>query len=383
MIPTGKISMSRRSALAICVVFILILYLPLAGRVYLLMAQKGAIEDVLYDAFPSYDFGNPEVLALIRKYPSYFNKYHVFREGLISMYARINLDVFGVSSNDRVAVGSENWSFLNELDEAMSYFRGTKPFREEDLVAWRNALEAKRDWLERRGIQYLFVVAPNKHSVYGEHISENYNRVHEVSRLDQLVAELSENSQVRLVDPRSALIRMKANEDLYYRSDSHWNDHGAFIAYGEIAAALQELFPNIVPIAAEELDAERRPDPADLFLLLGINGGSQNESEYLIPRDKAHPQDESPSDRGVVPLSNSVRTLIPKAVMFHDSFGPSLQTFLSPHFGRILYVHHLPNQRGTIDTTIINEERPDIVIEEVVERDLMRSAPVDPFLDHD
>jgi alginate O-acetyltransferase complex protein AlgJ len=381
MIHTGSTAMSRRSALVICVIFVLILYMPLAGRAYLLMGQNGAIEDVLYDAFPSYDFGNPSALAVIRKYPSYFNKYHVFREELISWYARGHLELFGVSSNSRVVVGTEGWLFLNELDEAMSYFRGTKPFREEDLAAWRHALEAKRDWLERRGIRYLFVVGPNKHSIYGEFIPEHYNRAREVTRLDQLSAELRANSKVRLVDPRLALNREKAALDLYYRRDSHWNDHGAFIAYGEIAAALQDMFPDIVPISASELESELRIDPADLFFLLGIKGGPQMKSEHLLLREETQSGDAMLPVRGD-PSPNSVTPIIPNAVMFHDSFGPALQTFLSPHFARILYVDQRPHQRGTLDTLIINEERPDIVIEEMVERDLMRSAPLDPFLNH-
>ncbi|MBT5876448.1 MAG: hypothetical protein HOH43_23695 [Candidatus Latescibacteria bacterium] len=373
--------MCRRGALAICVVFVLILYLPLVGRVYSLMGQDGAIEDVLYDAFPNYDFGNPSALAVMTKYPSYFNKYHVFRKDLISWYAKTHLEILGVSSNNRVVVGSEGWLFLNEFDEAMTYFRGMKPFREEDLSAWRQALEAKRDWLERRGIRYLFVVAPNKHSIYGEYIPEDYNKARETSRLDQLSAELRANSKVRLVDSRLALNREKATVDLYYRRDYHWNDLGAFIAYGQIALALQEMFPDIVPISASELESELRTDPMDLLLLLGINEGPHMESEHLMLKGKTRLASEIlPASGG--PASDSITSVIPKAVMFHDSFGPTLQTFLSPHFERILYVDQRQYQPGTIDTLIINEERPDIVIEEVVERDLMKPAPLDPFVNH-
>ncbi|SVA59739.1 uncharacterized protein METZ01_LOCUS112593 [marine metagenome] len=68
--------------------------------------------------------------------------------------------------------------------------------------------------------------------------------------------------------------------------------------------------------------------------------------------------------------------------MFQGSFGPYMQPYLSPHFNRIVYVNHYPHQRGSIDTTIINQERPDVVIQELIERDLMKDKPMESFLKH-
>lgn len=56
----------------------------------------------------------------------------------------------------------------------------------------------------------------------------------------------------------------------------------------------------------------------------------------------------------------------PKILMFHDSFASSLRPFLSETFSRIVYVWE-----DKLDNKIVKKERPNIVIQEIVERKLM------------
>jgi len=60
---------------------------------------------------------------------------------------------------------------------------------------------------------------------------------------------------------------------------------------------------------------------------------------------------------------------MPNAVMFHDSFGKSMMPFLSESFGTVRYVDG--QWVGSTDMdAIIAETRPDVVIEELVERNI-------------
>ena len=65
---------------------------------------------------------------------------------------------------------------------------------------------------------------------------------------------------------------------------------------------------------------------------------------------------------------------LPRLVMFRDSFASLLLQFLAPHFSRAAYVW----TRG-FDARLIEAERPQIVIQEMVERDLMRDPPEPPL----
>jgi len=63
---------------------------------------------------------------------------------------------------------------------------------------------------------------------------------------------------------------------------------------------------------------------------------------------------------------------LPRAVMFRDSYATHLIPFLSEYFQRIVYVW-----RYHFDRALIERERPDVVIEEMVERRLMGSLSTD------
>jgi hypothetical protein len=59
---------------------------------------------------------------------------------------------------------------------------------------------------------------------------------------------------------------------------------------------------------------------------------------------------------------------LPRAVVVVDSFGGALAPYLSEHFARSVFLTRIlpPDQR----LAIIDRERPDVVIEEIVERNV-------------
>ena len=59
-----------------------------------------------------------------------------------------------------------------------------------------------------------------------------------------------------------------------------------------------------------------------------------------------------------------------KAVVFRDSFCGALIPFLSDHFYRSVYIWHYP-----LDKALVEAERPDVVILQMVERSLMTVSP--------
>jgi hypothetical protein len=55
---------------------------------------------------------------------------------------------------------------------------------------------------------------------------------------------------------------------------------------------------------------------------------------------------------------------LPRLVMFHDSFGTALKPFLAEHFARALFEF----QAMAFDESILEREKPDLVIQEITER---------------
>ena len=61
---------------------------------------------------------------------------------------------------------------------------------------------------------------------------------------------------------------------------------------------------------------------------------------------------------------------LPRAVVFRDSFGSRLVPYLSEHFSRVVYLW-----QNDFDADVVRQEKPDVVIQEIVGRHLYTFLP--------
>jgi hypothetical protein len=206
---------------------------------------------------------------------------------------------------------------------------------------------------------------------------EGYTRSKEPSRLDQLLDYLRAHSDIPVVDLRESLLAHKAKEKLYFRSDTHWNPKGAFIGYQRIMEALRYILndPRLTPrSAADYRSVASIRGGGDLAAMLGIEGDIKEPYDRLEPRFTTCSQDEpmpNYMNRDWKPFPEPMASDCPGAdlrlVMFHDSFGKWLRPYLSEHFKRSVFIFQ-NNLPGDQFRAIILQEKPDIVIDESVER---------------
>ena len=245
------------------------------------------------------------------------------------------------------------------------------------LETWRKTFEERRDIAARHGAHYLAFFGPDKSSIYPEYLPDWMQRETPLSNLDLLQEYMAQNSSVVLLDLRPALIEGKKGGLTYLRSNSHWNNFGAFIAYQVIAAKIQTWFPNFRPMTQDEILFETRPrNEKDLEAEIDIAYYKSALIEDARPRrwhaKKLADKIEGVSfkdDVGVSVIENEDKSL-PTLVCFHDSFGWGLAPFLSNSFSRVVYV-----RKPTFSEEIIAHEKPDLVISLRVERMLAPVAP--------
>ena len=176
------------------------------------------------------------------KFEAYFNDQFGFRRRLIHWQNFIKVAALGVSPSAKVVLGRDDWLYYGDIE--LDYYRAIKPFGPKQLEQWRRLLESRRDWLAARSSRYVVVIPPNKSTIYPEHMPAVYNKVEPRSRLDQLLEHLKARSSVVVVDLREPLFAAKAKHQVYYRTDTHWNNRGAYVGYTMIIEALAQWFPD-------------------------------------------------------------------------------------------------------------------------------------------
>ncbi len=321
------------------------------------------------------------LLAFPRDFANYFQFNFGYRPNLISMHTWLIGETLHESTSRMVVEGKEGWLFLAENDLIEDY-RGLLPFSEIQLQCWRQALESRHQWLARQGIRYLFVICPDKHTIYPEYMPDKINRVHTETRLDQLVHYMKKtHSEVDILDLRPALMELKQQHLCYQPQESHWNDVGAFIAYQQIARRLQTWYPGLRVLDMTECQISQRENPATDLLRLQGKGNTRTLLDAVRPvRGFAACIDLDPNTLNAEErqVKRSRRSDAPagKLLMIHDSFGVPLVPFLAEHFREGRYIYSRGDNFSPAEVLAC---KPDVVVEEVVERRLCKRVflPVD------
>jgi len=296
-----------------------------------------------------------------------------------------------VSGQDRVLIGRDGWLFFR-TDDVIRNYRGTDLFSENELKRWRRVLTERRDWLAKRGIRYLLVIAPNKHSVYPEQMPRAIHRVSTNSRLVQLTAYMKRHSDVTVLNLLDPLVRSKSEQRVFHKTDTHWNAYGAFIGAQEILERLKAWYPDVCVPGVEDYDlvvhdcdtqTVKNVSPwikMDLAAMLSSPIPYREKVIDLVPR---RPSLSVPvqlpgiprSQEDLVQKQTSEHGQIPSVFVLHDSYMMALAPFLAPHFRNVTY-----HWKNDFPAEEIKKARPVVVIQQLVERRLMDQKPGNPPL---
>lgn len=315
----------------------------------------------------------PDLIARLMCRPRYvaaFNDRYGFRKPLLALNARLSLNCLNESPTPAVTVGRDGWLFY--CDE-ISYYRGVRPLTTVELNEYAHRLESRRKWLASRGCRYLLVVAPNKSSIYPEQLPPMLGRGG-VRRLDQLAQYLKANTSVSLLDLRPALTQAKARGQLFYKTDTHWNDLGACVAAEQIDAAIRPWykdvrFPSAIQYRHQPIDVDG--DLRRMMFAKDLISETAYRLSPVVPTTAHRVNDylQTYGDRSHdLFATQSSNTALPRLVMFRDSFTIALQPYLSERYGRAVFCYG--RDTNAFDDKLIAIERPSLVIQEVVERNL-------------
>jgi len=358
--------------LFLAIAFVVVISLPLAAN---LAGRDGAdpgAENRELARFPELSWGS--IPAFGGGLTRWFDDHFGFRSTLIKWYGEERLLGLGVSPSAAVIKGGDGWFFYAD-DNAVDDYATDAPLTPEAIANWRAAVLAARDWLRARGIAYVFTVAPDKHAIYPEELPSSLVRVNEMTRTDQLFTALQDTGLA--VDVRPALFEAKTRDRIYQRTDTHWNDRGAFAAYQQIIGAVRARVPS-VPAAWTRDDFEpavRDAVSGDLAGMMGLKRVLREEDLPLVPKRRRLAQVVEPA--GAEPTAEEGRLVteipgspLPRAVVFRDSFVSRLVPFLSEHFSRVVYLW-----QNDFDADAVANEHPDVVIQEIVGRHLYGFIP--------
>ncbi len=366
-------------AAAYTIAFVCVLWLPLLALCFDWDKTEPLFENRKLAEKPALQFDAPGIRAFPKAFEAYFNDHLGFRNALIRCQDWIKFRYLGVAGNPKVLLGKEDWLYL--AGDSLTYKLAASPLTDEQLARWKEWLESRREWLAKRNIRFLVVVAPTKSSVYPEHLPDWVRKANPQTRWEQLREYLAQRSDVPVLDLTETLLQEKKQHQVFFQTDSHWNGIGAFAGAQTILSTLQR--EGVLPAQAgpRYLLDRSGTHKGDLAKMLGIENHIVESSPLMVPEDRGA-YDFRQKPEGIITWDPDRKDHLPfaiengtvkgpNAVFFHDSFGDGLTEYLAVGFKRIVFVH---TGRG-FDTTLIEHEKPDVVVWQMVERYLQLRVP--------
>jgi len=152
--------MSKKIVLFLLLAIIVISFLPLYN-LYPQLKKINLSEPYLYNELGKIDFSKSFNIDIFESYLNYYS-----------------WKFFNISLNPtQVIAGDESFLFLgNEYADILDNHRGLNKVST-SLKNFDNNLKSVENWYLNKKIPFVFVIAPNKHSIYNSFLPDNYKKI--------------------------------------------------------------------------------------------------------------------------------------------------------------------------------------------------------------
>jgi hypothetical protein len=288
------------------------------------------------------------------------------RGRLINLSSNLRLTL-GDRVFPKVIAGANGWLIFTAEGDIQDYQKA-EAFTEEELATFQTDLDALAARYAERGISLLVVVVPNKNTIYPERVPSQIRVIGTASRLEQVTSYLQAHGQTQIIDLRRALTAAKAEHEIYYATDTHWNGYGAYIAYSAILDELNKTFPNLAPRPASDFKVvERDPETMDLAANIGTTLLPESKIQFVPQYDQRTSYKTVNLGGRRLMFSYNVDASLPDLVMYYDSFFFTVNPLLGEHFHQGVFVQNYSGG-GLWNLSWVDERQPDVVIIEFNER---------------
>ena len=354
----------KKGKLIYCILLFAICLCPSLGM--LVTKQETSSENRQLSEFPSPKTEEGKInVEWLSQAGDYFQEHFAFRNELVTGNALLHGRLLETSTADGVIQGKNGWLYYKDsLDD----YLGQDLLSDRSLFNIAHMLSMTQQALEEKGVNFLFTIAPNKNSLYGDNMPYyDKLKVSDQTNRENLESWLT-TEKVAYADLYQAL--MEEDEVLYHARDSHWNNKGAALAADVLMDALGKDHDSY----EGESYTVRRDYTGDLDTMLYPLASTADDEIYYDKETTYATVEEIQSN-----FDPRITTVNPvkegSLVMYRDSFGNALLPYMADAYANAYFSRGIPYQLMDVET-----HSADTVIIERAERFLPEMSQFPPVL---
>ena len=350
-----------------CLLFALLLIAPLVTMNF----QKGQISEIDNAYLPELQFSPTR--QFLSEVEDYVNVRMGFRTEILDLYQQLNAKIFGIMEHPLYMYG-ENGQVFFKLPK---YIEDYQHLNLDPVWAasYTDEVCAMRDTANAHGADFLYLLIPDKKTVYAEDFPQSINVSGDISLMDLVLAEL-EAADVEHFYVKDAMLAAKAENAVCNRQydAGHWNEHGAIAAYSALFSEKLPLFlPEIEPLdpAAFSMSYQHVYTlPVSRFII-------HEETPHYEPLHNTAVRDDSLLDEYLPDLEKDLydhryidaeNAEKPKLLVLHDSYMIEHEKFFTGQFSEMTFIHYRNLSKEGVYERILAAVQPNLVIFETAER---------------
>lgn len=268
-------------------------------------------------------------------------------------------------------LGKDDFLFLGDrYQKTVSKLTGVALPSNEKLFSTFDSFEKITNVANKFNTKVIVFIGANKSSIYSDYLPENMS-VSKNRYLNYFISTLEKNDDLIIYDSKNDLLeqRKKSNDFLYYRTDTHWNDKGAYIAYKGFLKKLG------IPFALKNVFFKNADSKnGDLISISGQSVALHNDDNYqpilTVSSVKCTKTGIKVAAFNEIENFFNSKAPIDKVVrVVGDSFSVALRQYFSATFKYVNFIGHWSNKLPSLPNEILlSKIKPNIIVIVRVER---------------
>ena len=288
-------------------------------------------------------------------FESYLSDHIRGRELFLDLYFKLGVSMdFGTK---HVLIGKNGWLFQNafhnryNLHTLLSYANKVELSEKQLHKIQTNLLKMKK-FCDDNHIKMYLTFPPDKHRIYARYMPSyilRENRLSLAKRVSTIVPD-----GIRFVKLEDKMMAEGLNEDvlLYYKTESHWSEDGAYFAYSLLMDEIKKDFPDVQIAERKEFNVSER---GDVFMPYWPANGKPRwtkgnlfieglkSKQVLYRHYELKPENKIDVEWDVSFFTSFNPNKRYNVYIIGDSYTPYLNTFFAQSFGNVFFHRFNPN----------------------------------------
>lgn len=327
----------------------------------------------------------------VAKVSAFVDSHFLGRKVVLTAHQLVNSYLFGEHIHGNVHIGRDGWLFYGARNgtDPLSSVICQKPLTTKELDEKLDAYNSRVYYAKGYG-PYVAIMPPNKSTIYPEHL--RFDGTGGNCPATQIEEMLSSKGR-HFVPIKEVLLAEKSKQQIYSKSDSHWNYEAGWIAYREIMQELISQDPTLKAYKKSDFNFEprSREKGGDLAGMLRIDSTfgvgdidpavtpvvphpvkevrypAESPIAHQLPSLLRDPIKDLPPDREIWVYESDQPLNDRRILILNDSFVVAMMPFLTRTFRQVLLIPEYYGLNWT--TTHLGSQ---IIIEQRVERNYFR-----------